>query len=146
MATKYKFIADKVLEQTEQTKADIIKKLPEGISPRSVYAYFQRGQGAIEIAAAIAEAMGCTLNDIYVPAKTEKWERTDVPQQSGVDEAEAEKADGNPDGIMEALMACNDPELLMYAAFVLGSVGKMPEAGILKDRASQLKDGDSSAE
>ena len=144
--SKYKLVADAVLEKKKLTKADVIRKLPEGISPRSVYAYWQRGQGAIEIAAAIAEAMGCTLNDIYVPADTGKWESADVPQQSGVDEAGVEKTDGKPDGIMAALMACNDPELLMYAAFVLGSVGKMPEAGMLKDRASQLKDGDSSAE
>ena len=145
--SKYKFIADEVLERLGKTKADVIRNLPEGIPPRSVYAYFKRGQGAIEIAAAIAEASGCTLNDIYVPIETGSWESaTAVSSDSGEGEAKAEKADANADGIMAALMAWDDPELLMHAAFVLGSIGKMPEAGMLNDRANQLKDGDSSAE
>jgi len=144
--SRYLFVAEDVIKRKGLTKADVIKGLPKGLSPRSAYAYLHRGQGAIAICAALAESIGCTLNDLYVPTETGTWESTDVPKKSVVEEVGAEKADRNPDGIMEALMACNDPELLMYAAFVLGSVGKMPEAGMLKDRASQLKDGDSSAE
>ena len=130
---KYVFVADDVLKQIGQSKADVIKNLPKGISHRSVYAYFQRGQGAIEIAAAIAEAMGCTLNDIYVPAETGEWKNAAVVQGG------AEKdVDSRSDAIMEALMACNDPNTLMLAANVVSCVGFFPEGAKLRTRAEEL--------
>ena len=134
--SRYIFRADKVLEKIGWSKADVIRNLPAGISPRSVYAYLKRGQGgAIEIAAAIAEAIGCSLNDIYVPAETGKWVTTAALH----DDVEKE-AHPPSDRIMDALMACNDPNTLMLAANVVSCIGFFPEGAKLRERAAALEE------
>lgn len=139
--SRYLFVAEDVIKRKGLTKADVIKRLPEDLSPRSAYAYWQRGQGAIAICAALAESIGCTLNDLYVPAETGTWKNADAPNQSMVDEAEAEKTDSSPDGIMEALISSEQDDVLELAAYLLTKVGKEAEAEILQERANQLKGG-----
>jgi hypothetical protein len=142
--SNFRFIAEDRLAQIGMTKADVIKNLPEGIPPRSIYAYFQRGQGAIELAAVIAEAMGCTLNDIYVPAETGAWaSAAATPRDTEKDES------SQPDAIMEALLARGDYNTLMLAANAVSRIGLFSEGKKLIARASELKNengGDDNAE
>ena len=139
--SRYLFVAEDVIKRKGLTKADVIKRLPQGLSPRSAYAYWHRGQGAIAICAALAESIGCTLNDLYVPAETGTWESTNAPQQSVANEAEAKKPDNSSDGIMEALISSEQDEVLELAAYLLKKVGKEAEAEVLQERANQLKGG-----
>ena len=64
---KRKWIAGEILKQEGKSIKDLADILePEGLSYRTVYAYFARGGGSLEIGAKIAKAMGKALDDIYV--------------------------------------------------------------------------------
>jgi len=134
--SRYMFVAEELMERMNKTKADVIKNLPDGVSERSVYAYFGRKTGSIEIAAAIAEALKCTLNDIFVPAETKKWE-SEIPicedTESHINES------SKSDGVLDALLASDDYEAVMLAANAVSVVGLFAEGERLRTHAAELQ-------
>ena len=62
-----KWIGQELLKRDGKTIKDLAKILePQGLSYRTIYAFFNRGGGTLELAAKIAKGMGRTLDEIYV--------------------------------------------------------------------------------
>ena len=132
-----KFIAGELLKREGKTIMDLAETLkPDGPSYRTIYAYFRRGGGTLEIGAMIAKGMGKTLNDIYVedeyviPASANK---VNGEYSSGASE-------DSPSAILKAIVNFNDSAEVQRTVARLGREKLYDTAQLCIDMAKNHKD------
>lgn len=107
----FKFIAGDLLKQDGKTikdLADILEK--DDLSYRTIYEYFRRGGGSLEIAAKIARGMNRTLNDIYIPINKAHTENSNDTAENNTEDVYTTVRDETRNDLRE-LMRDGSPEV-----------------------------------
>jgi len=134
-----KWIAGDLLKQDGKTIKDLADILEtEGLSYRTVYAYFSRGGGSLEIGAKIARAMGRTLDEvIYIDELDEMQKR-----EGRAVKVDVQSSHSLQDDIIKALVDyvsdTSNRKALSNAAALLGQGKYYHEAGICNQIAELL--------